>query len=294
MLPKSQILIAIWGLLLFDDLPGYYRAAMAQPTPVISAERAKAIEESRARLSAIETTSLDWLKISGSVALAELNSKCDLLVIGTIEKSLKREGNFMVAEVTIDSIVASKMAHDSPLGVISPRPSLSKVSVWNEFPRFVRGPREPAVLFRGGQYLLWLNEVKTPLPSTTPDSRLLPKAQVAEETPVAPKFVVTRGSHGAYIFNQVVSLHGGRFTMGNPFPWQDQFLNDLVKTNDVFQLKRIVVDMARALKSDKTSRLLLESMSKRTSDPVLAGIAKDHLNKGTTNIFNYVNPEPIP
>lgn len=267
---------------------------MAQPAPVISPERAKAIEESRARLDAIETNRLDWIKVSGSVALAELNSKCDLLVIGTVERSLKREGNFMVAEVTIDSIVASKMAHDSPLGVISPRASLSKVSVWNEFPRFVRGPREPAILFRGGQYLLWLNEVKTPLPSTMPDSQLLPKSQVADETPVATKFVITRGSHGAYIFNQVESLHGGRYEMGNPFPWQDQFLNDLVKTNDVFQLKRIVVDMARALKNDKTSHLLLESMSKRASEPVLAGIAKDHLNKGVTNIFNYVNPGPIP
>lgn len=286
-------LVRIATILVLYGLSGGSRAAMAQPAPVISPERAKAIEESRARLDAIETNRLDWIKVSGSVALAELNSKCDLLAIGTVEKSLKREGNFMVIEVTLDSIVASK-TNNAPLGVTSTRPSLSAVSIWCELPRSGHGPRESVILYRGGQYLLWLNAAKTHLPSTMPDSQLLPKSQVADETPVATKFVITRGSHGAYIFNQVESLHGGRYEMGNPFPWQDQFLNDLVKTNDVFQLKRIVVDMARALKNDQTSHLLLESMSKRASDPVLAGIAKDHLDKGVTNIFNYVNPGPIP
>ena len=290
---KAKVAIAIWILLLADHFSGDSRVAMAQPAPVISPERAKALAESRARLSAIDSIRLDWLKISGSVALAELNSKCDLLAIGTVEKSLKREGNFMVVEVTLDSIVASK-TNNSPLGVTSTRPSLSAVSIWCELPRSGHGPRESVILYRGGQYLLWLNSAKTPLPSTTSDSRPLPTALVAKETLITPRFDITRGSHGAYILNQVESLHGGRFTLGNPHPWRDQFLNDIIKTNSVFELKRIVLQLARALKNDKTSILLLESMSKRATDPVLAGIAKDHLNKGITNIFDYVNPGPIP
>lgn len=236
---------------------------------------------------------VDWLKFSGSVSLSELNSKCDLLAIGSVRTPPQLVSNSIVTEITIVSVLATRSTNCEAILSEYLRTKMAKVYLFDEAATLFHGNTN-TILVPGGDFLLWLNNVETLAATATANSNSVSTNIDNIRALHLPRVSITFGSHGAYLLNgieKIQQMNKLRFPL---YPWQEQFLNDLIKSNDVSQLQRIVVDMARALKSDKTSRLLLESMSKRASDPVLAGIAKDHLDKGVTNIFNYVNPGPIP
>lgn len=243
----------------------------------------------------ISTNRLDWPKTFGHPSIAGLNSKCDLLVIGSIDNKGKVIGNYLVTDIAINSVLAAKATNAALMSSEYFHRKMTNAYLYHEVQKSPHSIRAQPTLLQGGKFLLWLNIVEAPsLFEAAEPTSPLSKNEAAKTLPT-PRIAVTGGFHGAYLLSGIELLQERHKILRFPlYPWQEQFLEYLVKTNDAWRFKRIAVDVARALKNDKTSSLLLQSMAKNPTDPIVAGIAKEHLDKGITNIFNYVNPDLIP
>ena len=242
------------------------------------------------------TRRVDWIKFKGAVSLTELNAKCDLLVIGSLVKLPQITNNLLVTEIRFDSVLAAKGDEGGGFLIVGGGRHPPAGYLCKDLGKPVGVKDANPTLLPGGQFLLWLNKIEMPVTINTSDSNS-PRTghQRENEVPMA-CYTMTCGARGSYLISDIRSVQGNMIApfVFDPYPWQQQFLDALIKTNDIAKLKRVVMNVARALKNDKTSMSLLQRIAKSSADPVLGGIAQEHLDKGITNIFNYVNPEPIP
>ena len=236
----------------------------------------------------LRTPQFKWLDQYGQISISEMNSKCDLILIGTVKLPSDTLSNYLVTEICVHTVIASRQIfHSSPVEGTPNSGSLTNLFVYQEWP-FEYPDKLGTILLSGGTYLIWLSKTTNLLSTATNTASKFLRPHTA------PAYSLTKGAKSVYLLIDPAKLQKKLDLRATPYPWQGELLMDYIGKNDITLFKSITIQIAAALRADRDSTKELAILAKNRSNPQLAKIAQEHLTKGVTNSFIYVNPAPIP
>lgn len=248
-----------------------------------------------------------WTTIVGKISLADLNSKCDVVLTGKIERSTDVSANPPVTEINVTRVLAARRGLEGEFDSVITNASSSKMILLFGSEALVRR-RSDVVLLSGGEYLFWLTRRTNDLGSGTPlTSREKSQPTFFEPTnnrasvyiisehrglpPIHPRsfFEPADNWRSVFCISDPELLRIIHSMPIQPYAWQGEMVAECVGTNDINKFVSISYQLVRALRPKADSVLELTALTKVKSNPALAKIASQHLTRGVTNNFSYVN-----
>lgn len=221
-----------------------------------------------------------WAAIVGSISVADLNSKCDVVVIGRVKISTDVSANPTMTEIHVTKVLAAKSGLEREFDFVITNKTGSKAILLYGLEPPVRNSPD-VVLLSGGEYLFWLNK-RTSATGSVP----LP---VGGASTRSTSFEATDSRRSVFSISDPELLRIIHSMPIQPYAWQGEMVAECVGTNDINKFVSISYQLARALRPKADSVLELTALTKVKSNPALAKIASQHLTRGVTNNFSYVN-----
>lgn len=225
-----------------------------------------------------------WLKQLGGVSLAELNSSCDVLLLGSVERARRPAGKVSVTEVLVKSVVAGKKSAIGRLGEeVEAQNTNETIYLIQDYPATLHS-KSVVTLLPKTSYIFWLTR------ATNGPLALTNLSGSVQNIPAAATYRLTAGLRSVFCTTDLQEIQGKYKMPVFPYPWQSELLVGCIGTNDIASLKSVISATSRALRVNVDSIRELEKLSTSSSNPALKRIAREHLEKGVTNIFDYVSP----
>jgi len=235
-----------------------------------------------------------WIKQEPAIPqletdLAILLTQSDLIVVGTVIARHRGEGNMpfnfsdlgrisYISEVEIQEIVASVWGQED----INRKVSLNKTLYVFEYPNSDGLTNSPSLL-TGGQFILWLNNVKTV------DEDIEIKGFSKDAC-----YKVNSGRYGAIFFSTPEELrlypYFKKLKVGqdfNPYSYQENLLKDCFGAISPAELLKITEDFSTALLGDASDEKLNNFAN--SDNPVYSNTAKKILKNGNIHRFKSIN-----
>lgn len=223
---------------------------------------------------------IPWTSLVGKISLTDLNSNCDIVLTGKVERSTNVSAKPPVTEIHVTKILAARGGLEGEFESVITNSSGSKIIILLGVEAQVR-KRWDVVLLSGGEYLFWLTKKTNGIGSVT-----LPAGWEKSRPSF---FEPTDNWRSVYCISDPEFLRIIHSMPMKPYEWQSELLAECVGTNDINKFLSLSYQLARALrpKADPVSELTVLTHVK--SNPALAKIASQHLARGVTNGFSYVN-----